>query len=312
MDAVFLTLLVVTMANLALAGFVLWHRPGAPVNRIFTLTAVSTAGWTFTNALFQQTISPQVVTVAAQFSYLSAVVLGASFLHFSWVFPLPREVSRGTKQLLWSSALLIGLLPFVPGMVIRSVNLSSNRSIDTTPGVYLIALFMLGSSFWAFGTFLWHHRKQQRSAREQSRYVLAGSALTAIIGLVCNLLLPLLHNYSLVWLGPASSLFFVGFTVYAIVTQRLFDIRIVIKRTLVYTLLLAAIAGGYSAKESLQRTAEGNQHPFITSVGGTIIVSLLVSPVRRWLEKRIDHLISAHDHRRYKNRPEHVRHEQME
>jgi hypothetical protein len=295
MDAVFLTLLVVTIANLALAGFVLWHRPGARVNRIFALTALSTAGWTFTNAIFQYTTSLQIATLTAQFSYLSAVVLGASFLHFAWVFPLQRPVSTHVKRLLWSSALLIGLLPFVPGAVIRTISLSGNRSIDTTPGLYLIALFMLGTSAWAFGTFLKHHSTLRAGAREQSRYVLAGSALTAVTGLVCNLLLPLLHNYSLVWLGPASSIFFVSFIVYAIIAHRLFDIRLIIKKTLLYSLLLAAIGAAYgivehTLTEAFRQATQNSDYSWLINIVGALLVSFAIAPVRHWLEKQLDRI----------------------
>jgi hypothetical protein len=111
-----------------------------------------------------------------KFSYLSAVVLGAFFLYFSWIFPLHR---------------------FIP--------LSGHRSLETTPGIYLIALFTVVSPVWAFAHFVRLHSSLHRVARDQSRCVLTGSALTAILGLACNLFLPLAHKYSWVWLGPVSS-----------------------------------------------------------------------------------------------------------
>ena len=127
----------------------------------------------------------------------------------------------------------------MPGAVIRAIDLPTGR-IVTGGGIYLIALFMLGSSGVAFATF---YRKQQRTRGSgpvlRARYVLTGSALTAAIGLGCNLLLPLGGNYGWVWLGPVGSLFFVGFSVYSIVAHHLFDIRVLIRRTLVYALLLA-------------------------------------------------------------------------
>lgn len=62
------------------------------------------------------------------------------------------------------------------------------------------------------------------------------------------LALPLLSNYALVWAGPASSIIFVGCLVYSIAREKLFDIRIIIHRSMVYA-LLSIISGAYSAIE---------------------------------------------------------------
>jgi uncharacterized protein YacL len=310
MDAVFTILLLVTLANFTLAGFVLWHKSQAETNRVFALTALSAALWTFTNALFLHTNSIAVATAASQFSYLAAAILGASFLHFAWVFPLRRNISVAGKFSLWMTAAAIGLLSFVPGAVIRSVDLASNHSLETTTGVYAITLFMLITTLWAFGTFAWRHTALHRVAREQSRWVLTGSALTASIGLTCNLFLPLLGHYVLVWLGPVSTLFFVGFSIYAIVAHHLFDIRLIIKRTLVYSLLVAAIGAGYSGIEhlltqTLQEATQNSQYSWLASIAGALVVSLFAAPLRHWLEKQLSRIIYHREHNEKKHPSRH-------
>lgn len=310
MDTVYLILLVVTLANLALAGFVLWHNPQAETNRVFALTALSAALWTFTNAVFLHTGSVAVAIASSQFSYFAAATLGASFLHFAWVFPLRRNIPVTGKAFLWMTAIAIGLLSFLPGVVIRSVNLSGSHSLETTIGVYAVAFFMLAATLWAFGTFAWHHSALHRVAREQSRWVLTGSALTASIGLACNLFLPLMGHYTLVWLGPVSTLFFVGFSIYAIVAHHLFDIRLIIKRTLVYSLLVAAIGAGYSGIEhlltqTLQEATQNSQYSWLASIAGALVVSLLAAPLRHWLEKQLSRVIY---HREPHGKKRHSRH----
>jgi hypothetical protein len=296
MDAVFIALLLVTFANFALAGFVLWHDPHAEVNRVFALTALSTAVWTLTNAVFRATDSLSVALLAAQISYLSAITLGASILHFSWTFPLHRPVPRSWKNALWITAAVIGMIPFVPGLIIQSVDLSSLRSIATAPGVYVLAAFMLGSIGWAFGNFLGRHASLRRVAREQSRYVMVGLALATLSGLICNLLLPLSGDYRLVWLGPAASLFFVAFTVHAVIAHHLFDIRFIIKKTLVYSILIAAVGAGYSvAEHSLTEFLKGvtaNSHfAWLANIGGALLIAILFAPFKKWIEKQVSRII---------------------
>jgi hypothetical protein len=313
MQAVALLLYLISLINLALAGVVFWRHPKAEVNRVFALTSVSVATWTLTNGLFQATDSLHMAVAAANVSYLSALVVAASLLHFSQIFPQHpnrphRRMTSRAAWSLWIVTLVLGLTPFIPHFVIQSVQLEPARRILTNFGVYPILGFVL---FAVLGAILFLLRSLAVTVgkeRMQTRYVLTGMAVTSVVGLVCNLVLPLFGNYSLVWVGPASSLVFVASTVYSIVKEHLFDIRLVIKRTLVYSLLLAGIAGGYSAveyvlKEALQQTTSGTGHPLVTNIGGAIVVSLFASPVRRWLEKRVDRLIFGRRHAQHKHHP---------
>ena len=298
-------LYLVSFVNLALAGVVLGRNAKAEVNRVFALTAFSVASWTFTNAVFQATDSISMATLAANASYLSAIVVAASLFHFSQIFPQnsarPKRRTHRAAWSLWIVAALVGLTPFIPHWVIQSVELDPARRIVTDNGLYPIAAFVFTTIVGSIRFLLQSLSTTAGKERMQTRYVLTGMTVTALIGLVCNLVLPLLGNYALVWLGPASSLVFVASTVYSIVKEHLFDIRLVIKRTLVYSFLLAGIAGGYSAveyllKAALQQTASSSVHPMVSNIGGAVAVSLFASPVRRWLEKRVDKLIFGRRH----------------
>lgn len=300
-------LILVTALNLLLAVFVLVRAPRSEVNRVFAVTAFSVSLWTLTNALFQITDSVAAATLWAQISYVSALLIAASFLHFAWTYPQRSSLVPHAKLGLWGATFLTSALPFVPHLVIRSIELGNDRGIQTNAGIYAIAFFMMVTSTWAFKDFYGSYRTHRSIAREQLQYVLFGTALTAICGLTFNLFLPLFDYYAFVWAGPASSVFFVGFTVYAIVAKRLFDIRVVIKRTLVYSLLLTLVAGGYSGveyvlTESLKRYAGSGTNPIVSNIGGAIVVSLLVSPVRQWLERKIDQLLFGRRHRRHSQR----------
>lgn len=301
METVAFLLYSVALLNLALAGIVFARNPRAEVNRVFALTATAVSAWALTNAVFQATDSIGTATVSAQVSYISALLVASSLFHFSQIFPAHpdrpvRKLAGRVAWPLWIVAVGLCFTPFLPQLVIKAIELLPERRIVTDWGLYPIAAFIFATVLGAIRSLLHSMKVAHGKERMQARYVLAGMSVTATLGLICNLILPLANVYVLVWLGPASSLVFVASTVYSIVRERLFDIRIVIKRTLVYSLLLAGIAGGYSGiefilKETLQQTSMGSGHSLITSIGGTMIVSLFVTPGRRWLEKKIDKLV---------------------
>lgn len=289
-STIFLALLVVAVVNMALA-LVAFRASAKEANRVFALTAASVALWTLTNALFRGATSPETALLWAQLSYGAALLTAASFLHFACVYPAyaRRHVfSFVHRRLLYVVALSIAALTFYPGAVIQGIDLEKGR-ILTSSGVYLIALFLLASSAWAFGLFWRSQSKLEGKARAQARYVLYGSALTAVFGLSFNLLLPLAGNYHWVWLGPLSSLFFVGFCVYSIVTARLFDVRLLIRRTLVYSVLLAALAGAFAALEKglehLLSPFLGRDNSFSTDLVAALLVGFAVDPLKRRLHR---------------------------
>lgn len=176
--------------------------------------------------------------------------------------------------------------------MIQNVDVSARR-IETAPGVYLVALFMLGTSAYAFALF-YHNQKHLRGRRRaQARLVFYGSALTAVLGLFFNLALPLLGDYRWVGLGSLCSLFFVGFSAYAIIAQRLFDVRLLIRRTFVYSLLLAALAGTFAVLEKgmehLLLPLLGQGHTFSTDLVAALIVGFAADPLKRWLRHIATH-----------------------
>jgi hypothetical protein len=117
--------------------------------------------------------------------------------------------------------------------------------------------------------------------------------------LVFNLFLPLRGDYHWVFLGPLCSLFFVGFSAYSIVAHHLFDVRLLIRRTLVYTLLLAALTGAFAAFEKgvehLLRPHLGSDS-FATDLIAALLVGFAVDPLKRQLH----HLVSS---RLFKHEP---------
>lgn len=289
----------VAFVNVLLALVVLRHAPRREENRVFAVTCLSVALWALTNAFFRVSASQGWALLWAQASYAAGLALGASFLHFSWIFPTRNPfIEPQRKWVLWLVAMVITSVVLLPNVVIQEVNLSERR-ILTASGIWLIAAFMLATSGLAFSRF-WHSQARLHGGtQEQARYVLFGAALTAVFGLSFNLILPLLNNYQWVWAGPVCSLFFVGFTVYSIVAHQLFDIKILIRRTLVYSLLVALLALAFSGLELLLTHAAdfvlGEENTFIAHLLTALIVSLGIQPVRHALERWVHKLLFRKD-----------------
>jgi len=285
----------VALINLGL-GVLVGRASRKEENRVFAVLAGSVGGWVFANALFRTAAGEGEAVLWAKLAYVAALIIAASFLHLSWVFPVHR-FNRGSvravkaKFSLWLVAAILGILAFVPGFMVRSVELSS-RAILTGDGIYLFAAFMAVCATLGFVDYYLDQRRLEGRSQTQARYAIYGLSLTAAVGLTANLALPLLGNYRWVWAGPLSSLFLVGLTGYAIIALRLFDVRILVRRTLVYTILLALLAGVFKGIESILEEILspwiGGGQSFSSGFIGAIAVGFALDPARRYLE----HLVS--------------------
>jgi signal transduction histidine kinase len=220
------------MENLAFGGISLG----------LTFWAVGIAGFISTNdyskALFW-----------AKFYYLAPLILVFSSVIFAQNFLLPSSKSKLTTVFfaLGAAGLSLPLLiqkNFITHQILersygKQVVLDKNQYIIYS--VYLLACFTYTISL----TFKKYKTVGQPRLRHHARLFLTGFCISCVLGVFFNLVLPGFGNYSLIVLGPLFSTIFLFTVAYAIVYRRLFDVRIVAARALVYVGSLAVLASIY-------------------------------------------------------------------
>ena len=136
---------------------------------------------------------------------------------------------------------LVIILSFLSFFSVKSVEITIlNNNIQKLSEMSFIALIVLPVyfftvMFWAFKNFFVSYKKAAGINKLQIQYFFLGTFITALIGSVTNLALPVLFNYTkLSNIGPLSTIFFVISVSYAIIKHRFMDIRIVIRKSVVY------------------------------------------------------------------------------
>jgi hypothetical protein len=209
------------------------------------------------------------------------------FLVFS-LFPTGRFVPR------WMGWLAV---PFLALQVVGALNLISSSSS------YILFYLLLWYCFLGSLVISQIYRYlsvSSRTERQQAKWIVFGVLATYLIelgfaiyfsffassvqtGSLADLLLSPLGNVAPIFI-PLSF----GF---AILRYRLWDIDIIINRTLVYGTLTALLAlvyfGSVIGLQSLLRgfTGEGNQ---IAIVGSTLLIAALFQPLRHYIQNSID------------------------
>lgn len=294
--ALFFTMLetLVAGAYLLVGVLIFWRRSGdwfALVSAI-GLMSLGTIGTPLIDSLLVEHSAWQAAVFALR-------AIGFVFLVlFLFLFPDGRFVPRWTAGvfLLWLGYNLVWL--FAPDLqpVVRIVNLSAR---DLAVFAWLLAWLCLGATIQVYRFF----KVSNRVERQQTRWVVLGFAVSFIGTFFAFLFLtfiPVLRQPGpLRVLAELATFCFVllssiGIAVtmaVAILRYRLWDIDIVIRRTVAYSILSLILVGTYVSSVLMIQSivaAVGGQQTALVTVLSTLAIAALFNPLRRWIQNFID------------------------
>ena len=237
----------ILLVELFFAFLVLNHDSRDKRNRVFFVFAISMASFLVTNYLADGLTSPAAALIDLRLYFVSTAVLTSSIFYFALIFP--RDIGRGLwlRYLLVAYGIISTALSLSP-LLVRNVTIESWGSNVVGGNLFMpYNMFNLLLLVGILVTLLIGLFRSKGQARKQMFYLSCGFFLFFITNLVVNVILPIATNTNqYARYGSYASAFFVFFTAYAIVAHKLFDIKLIIRRTVVYSGLLVFILGVYS------------------------------------------------------------------
>ena len=233
----------------------------------------------------------------ASWSWSILVYVPTSFLLL--LFPDGRLPSSRWRPVAWCAA--IGLIGFLAGYTLEAGPLDDFPQILNPYGVDSLildvvavtgAILASASMVASAVSLIVRMRRAERAERQQIKWLAYGGAI--VVGAVFA------SGVISIWSGnvgiAVSSVGLLGvpiFTGVAIARYRLYDIDIVINRTLVYGALTAALVavyfGGVATLQTLFRALSGQeQQPQLAIVVSTLAIAALFNPLRRRIQSFID------------------------
>jgi hypothetical protein len=287
---------------LLLAGLVLFvafkgrrrPRTRARLRRTFVVLALSLLLWLLTLFLEVRTTLPMAQLWLGRANF--AAVVFAAYLALRFVREIP---ARGSTQVpvvfrwLLAETVLLAALTFLTPLVAVAERVEAGRAITTYgllfPGYLLHVLgYLLAALVFAFREW---RRARNRVVRGQMGLVGIGILATGGIAFITNAVLPYgFGDFRFCDLGTFSTLFFALATAYATFINRLFDLRVVLRETLVYGLLLAFVLGAYSSAVFLVTQHVTNGTEKVTQFV-VLLIAFSFDPLRRFLEEKTDQLL---------------------
>ncbi len=207
------------------------------------------------------------------------------------LFPTGRLPSRRWRLLAWFAA--------VSGAVLVVLNLLFENGPDRVGGAVsavtiIVVLVIFVSIFLSALSLVVRYRRASGLERQQLKWFALATVPTAFYVVGQMLFLDLLLGETL-WnlLDTMTRIgLYVGISV-AILKHRLYDIDIIINRTLVYALLTASLVlvyvGSVVGLQAAFRTLTGQETQFAI-VASTLVISVLFNPLHRRIQDFIDRL----------------------
>lgn len=306
-----LTILLFFLAMLiTMLGLVVLVRGKQIVNNLFALSSFCMAGWCISIAIFLDTNNPAVAVISAKTFYALTIIFGGLLYFLFQVFPRGGVISR-KKTIVVSLACLSVLLPlilsekYITGEVIISPS-DNSLLIDRVGYVHFTIVFLV-LFYGGLLTALTRYKKLRTRYQKQIKYYALGLLTMSLPGLVTNLFLPAFGNYKYIWLGPLSSTIFIVITTYIIARHRLFDIRLVIARTLAYILSLAFLFCIYAlAAFWLASSIFDPANDIVSRIATAIMIMIAAisyTPIKKYFDKLTNQLFyrDAYDPQEFLN-----------
>lgn len=284
--------------SLTLGATVVIGQPRRIVSWLFFSTTLATTFWSVGVGLFLLGSSTQILFATAQTYYIAAAMIAPCMLLTLRVLAGRHGVAQ--YFVAFFPGLIISFIILLrPHFLIEDVTVGDPNSAKLNDSFYMVYVFYF-VSYYLFALLysirvrskMKHHalKRMQIGAITQA-YIWAG-----VIGMIFNLLLPAIDNYSLIWIGPLCLFIFVPMVYISIAKHQLFDLKQAIVRTAAYVLSIAVlslvyfglayIASVFIMKDSLDLGSKSG----LINILLALILAFLFQPVKQFFDKVTDRI----------------------
>ncbi len=285
--------------NIGLATLILLHNRHSAVNKLFALSVFTVVGWivSISLSLSARNIHQTIFLGRLAFAFASAIPF--TLLWMFQAFKTQSSTANARKTITSGIFCLIFVFSsFTPFIVAGAEYASPRPNLIHGPLYPLFALYITLFLFFALYT-LWRNFQEAGGFRRlQLWYLLLGLLIGGMGVIVTNLLIPLLwktSRYSVV--GPYFSLVFVSFSAHAIIRYHLMDIRVFVRKGVVYFGAITIAAFGFLGLANLLSSASGYDKesiPLNAAVAIAVMVAVFFQPFKRWLQDSLNRYLYRH------------------
>src|SRR3989338_5554946 len=281
-----LTGLITCVLAVLLGVLVLWKGPRSPAARWWTIMCFWVAGWAYWFVQSLLSSSADVAIANLRVADACSSLIPITYLHFTMHFV--GRVKPRVLQLGYGVSILLALTTFTSWYASGAQWKFGMWWEVGGPGLFLSAVFFLVVPAYGILLLLRASRESQGAKKAQLSCLLVASTVGFGEGFMW---FPPAFGIDIPPLGGHLIALYCIAVMYAIVRYQFFDIRVVIRRSLVYYTLVTMLTLGYFmvafVGERYFRTTVGYQS-LVLSVAVFAGMALAFQPLKLWLQRGVD------------------------
>ncbi len=240
------TLLFITASVNSLLSFFVLFGKRDKTNIIYSVFVLFASFWSIGLGLFIIESDLNLAHSIANFYYISAAGIPLFFLYFSFLFPHKNFQINNIMLFILSLPLLIltFLLVLDKELLIKQVFLSDwGKDVIIDVKHYVIyTIYFVSFTLLAYYNLIKSYLSSSDSEeRKQLKFIILGTTVGFIFGMIFDLFLPLIGDYKHIFVGPLFSFSMVIAIGYSITRHHLFDIKVVATEVLTFILWIAIL-----------------------------------------------------------------------
>ena len=232
MDIINGLLIIVALVNLLLSTFMYFNKTSKnEFSSVFSLLAFSVFLWSIAMVFYRQA-SIEYSILAMKTLYTMSLPIPVIFLYFTKIYS---GVGKNFNKLIFKGELASFLVLFALGVLGTNLFVSDvtvpqvGEKIVTFGSAYVLYilyfLVFFGLSFILLSKKFFSDKTVDE--KNKTKFLLIGTFIASLIGMITNLLLPWFGIGVFNWVGNISTVFFVFFVLYATLKYGLFNLKVI-------------------------------------------------------------------------------------
>lgn len=282
--------------SIVLGSLVLIRNTKTAVNRSFAVFAYTVGAWIGASYLSNGSIQ-NAQLVGNRLAYTFALTVTVALLFFSWYFPI--QIPRRRAQRIFASLSPLFLVLTLTPLVVETSRPKAGTSVTEIIGgpLYLfVNLYIVLLYIFVARNFYYSYGRAHGADQSRVRLIAYGISVTFIWVAITAALVPYFtNNWELTRFAPSSVVVLVIAVGYTIIRHKLFDIRLIVARSLGYILTLGTLVGVYvltifGLSSTVLGTGQLTGVQQALYIVATLIFGFSLQPLKKFFDKLTNRL----------------------
>src|SRR3989304_8777882 len=275
-------LVIIIVLDLLIGFSVLISNKNSIRNRLFFFSSISIVLWMLSGFLVYYSQFANYVLFIGRLNYAFVIVWLLCIFLFIRNFPKEMNKISFIDYLFTFLGIVFAVLAAFTPLVVKDIPL---QNIDAKWMMgsleYPFYIFSIITAILVVGILITKYFKEDEKNKVKLKLIIYGGILVAIFNIIFNIIFPvIIPHVDYFWIGDFSFVFFLGFTAYAIVKHRLFDIRVIATEVIVVLLSIALFLQIFVYQNITEAIINAIVWLFVT-YGGIRLIKSVIGEIER-------------------------------